>query len=82
MDQTFPQMQSIPLALLFYLVGQFPESSFYCVHSQLENPLPDAYVHLGSLALPLTQALIKEAKKGGKLTVKSLTYTEPLLCKP
>lgn len=50
MDPTFPQMQSVPLALLFYLEGQFPASSFYCVYSQLENPLPDACVHLGSLA--------------------------------
>lgn len=58
-------MQSVPLALLFDLEGRFPESSFYCVHSQLENPLPDAYVHLGSLALPLIQTLFKEVKREG-----------------
>lgn len=43
-------MQSVPLVLSPYLEGQFPKSGFHCVHSQLENPLPDARVHLGSLA--------------------------------
>ena len=59
-------------------------SGFYCIHSQLQNPSPDAFVHLGSLVSAThPHTLIKEASKGGKLTLKSLTclldscYTKP-----
>lgn len=67
-------MQSDPLTLLFHFEDQFPRSGFYSIHSQLQNPSPDAFVHLGSLASAThPHTLVKEASKGGKLTLKSLT---------